>query len=521
MARLAALVVTATILVAGVSAAAETHKFALIIGNNSGHDDEETLRFAERDATKMRRVLVELGGFAQADTLLVTGADAKRVRSELQKIERRVAQRARKSGDRTLLLLYYSGHAEGEVLELGNSSLEFEELRRFLERCSADVRLAFIDSCRSGKLIAMKGGRRGPGFDIRVTDEITSRGYAIITSSAQDELSQESVEIRGAIFTHYLISALRGAGDESGDGKVTLAEAYQYAYTRTLARTSKTVGGSQHPMYHFRLEGRGEIVLTNTDRTGSHLAVTLPESGRLVLLDGAGEAILAETEIRAEQTAFLAVQPGEYLAYLITPEGAVREARADVAAGARSEIGANDFETTQLEIGVAKGGLFSTRLEGPVHRLSAGGLWRLFPLAGGTASYGASLHYRLELTSGWQPALRLNWATRDDVGLSTGYHDVGGMLGLGRVFPISFVEIHAAIYAGYEHLLQDDRLGRERHTSGFDYLGLVGLDVPVGVLYVGLEAGVGGRVFQVIGKGWVHRFDFQAVLGLGWTWEVL
>jgi hypothetical protein len=38
---------------------------------------------------------------------------------------------------------------------------------------------------------------------------------------------------------------------------------------------------------------------------------------------------------------------------------------------------------------------------------------------------------------------------------------------------------------------------------------------------VGLEAGAGGRVFQVIGKGWVHRFDFQAVLGLGWKWEVL
>jgi hypothetical protein len=520
MTRRAALLLAAMITLAAGTTAAETHKFALVIGNNQGHDDSESLRFAERDATKMHRVLTELGGFKPKDTRLLTGADALKVRKALEAIERRLEQRASRAGDRTLLLLYYSGHAEGEVLELGKSSLEFGELREYLKRSPADVRLGFIDSCRSGRLISMKGGRRGPGFDIRVTDEITSRGYAIITSSAQDELSQESAEIRGAIFTHYLVSALRGAGDESGDGKVTLSEAYQYAYTRTLARTSRTVGGSQHPMYHFRLEGQGEIVLTNTDRTGSDLAVTLPESGRLVLLDGEGESIVAETDLKAEQTAVVAVRPGEYLAYLITPEGAVREARATVSAGSRADLTANDFETTQLEIGVAKGGLFSSPLEGPKHRLSGGGLWRRFPLEGGTASFGASLHYRLELPGGWQPAVRLAWATRDDVGVSTGYHDVGAMIGIGRVFPISFLEFHGAIYAGYEHLLQDERLGQERHTSGFDYLGLLGLDLPIGDLYVGLEAGAGGRVFQVIGKGWVHRFDFQAVLGLGWKWEV-
>jgi hypothetical protein len=273
-------------------------------------------------------------------------------------------------------------------------------------------------------------------------------------------------------------------------------------------------------MYHFRLEGRGEIVLTNTDRTGSFVAVTLPEKGRLVLLDGAGESIVAETDLVAERTALLAVRPGEYQAYLITPSGAVREARADVPRGARAELGPDDFSTTQLEVGVAKGGLFSTRLQGPVHRLGAGGLWRRFPLEGGTASYGATIHYRLELPEGWQPALRLTWATRDDVGVSTGYHDVGAMLGVGYVLRISFVELHGAIYAGYEHLLQDEYEGRERHTSGFDYLGLVGLDLPVGNLYVCLEAGVGGRVFQVIDRGWVHRLDFQAALGLGWKWEV-
>ena len=38
----------------------------------------------------------------------------------------------------------------------------------------------------------------------------------------------------GSLFTHHLLSAMRGASDSDGDGQVTLFEAYSYAYERTL-----------------------------------------------------------------------------------------------------------------------------------------------------------------------------------------------------------------------------------------------------------------------------------------------
>jgi hypothetical protein len=110
--------VLAAIVLFAATAHADTHKFAIVIGNNRGHDPAETLRYAEQDARKMHAVLTELGGFRKRDTLLLTAADADRVREVIRRTEGRIRKRKRDSGGKALLLLFYSGHAEGEVLEL-------------------------------------------------------------------------------------------------------------------------------------------------------------------------------------------------------------------------------------------------------------------------------------------------------------------------------------------------------------------------------------------------------------------
>jgi len=494
-----------------------TQRFAVVVGNNLGHDPSARLHYAESDARKLRDVLVDLGDFATGDVELLLATDADRVRRALERVERRARRAAAESGSPTLLVFYFSGHADRGELELGQSSLAFDELKRMLEASGADVRLAFLDSCESGALIATKGGRRGPEYEIQVQDEVSSKGYAIITSSAHDEMSQESAEIRGAYFTHYLVSALRGAGDESGDGKVTVGEAYQYAYSRTLASTATTAAGSQHPMYHFRLEGRGEIVLTRTDRSGGRIAVEVARAGRLVLVDGDGEAMVAEADVEAGRTAVLAVRPGRYRAYLIGEGGAVRMAAAEVKAGNRVALGQGDFAEVELERGVAKGGLFDDAGAVWTHRLGAGGLWRLFALEGATGSYGASAHYRALSPLGWEATVRLTWSTRPDVGLSTGYNDIGTQIGAAYVFEPPWLCVRVGVLVGHEYMFQK-RTDERRDTSGLSYLGFVGLELPMDGLYAALEAGVGGRMFKIAGEGLVHRLDFQTVLSLGWRW---
>jgi hypothetical protein len=510
-------VLTVVLLLQALPALGETHRFAVIVGNNLGHDPTARLRYAEDDARKLHDVLVDLGDFRAADVELLLAADAGRVEHALSRIEQRARQARQRSGARTLLVFYFSGHADGGELELGQSSLDFDQLKRTLEGFEADVRLAFLDSCESGKLISTKGGKRGPEYEIQVQDEVSSKGYAIITSSAHDEMSQESAEIRGAFFTHYLVSALRGAGDESGDGKVTVGEAYQYAYSRTLASTSTTLAGSQHPMYHFRLEGRGEIVLTRTDRAGGRIAVEVARNGRLVLVDGAGETMVAETEVAGGRTAVLAVRPGDYRAYLIGDEGTVRMARTEVRAGNRVALGQGDFAEIRLSKGVAKGGLFSGAESAWTHRLGVGGLWRLFALEGATGSYGASAHYRALSPIGWEATVRLTWSTRRDVGVSTGYNDIGTQIGAAYLFQPPWLAVRIGVLVGHEYMFQE-KTDERRDTSGLSYLGFVGLELPMNGLYAALEAGVGGRMFKIAGEGLVHRLDFQTVLSLGWRW---
>jgi hypothetical protein len=146
-------------------------------------------------------------------------------------------------------------------------------------------------------------------------------------------------------------------------------------------------------------------------------------------------------------------------------------------------------------------------------------MWRLWPLQGANSSYGASLTYRIESPSGVQPVVRFTYSTRGDVGVSTDYHDIGLLIGLGYVIPLSFAAVRAELLAGYEHLFQAKWDEQQRHTSGFDYLAILGVDYIIDNLLIYFDFGAGGRTFQVIDKGWVHRFDLQALAGVGWKWS--
>jgi hypothetical protein len=52
-------------------------------------------------------------------------------------------------------------------------------------------------------------------------------GVVWLSASETGEAAQGSDELRGALCTHYWVNGLRGAAD--GDGRVTLAESYDFA----------------------------------------------------------------------------------------------------------------------------------------------------------------------------------------------------------------------------------------------------------------------------------------------------
>jgi uncharacterized caspase-like protein len=92
---------------------------------------------------------------------------------------------------------------------LGRERFDYKELRDQLKGVNADVQIAILDSCSSGAFNRLKVGMRRSPF---LFDESTeAAGHAFLTSSSASEAAQESDEIGGSFFTHYLLIALSGA----------------------------------------------------------------------------------------------------------------------------------------------------------------------------------------------------------------------------------------------------------------------------------------------------------------------
>ncbi|HUU00721.1 MAG TPA: caspase family protein [Myxococcota bacterium] len=281
--------------------------FALLVASNDGGDEAVRLRYAQRDAEKMRAVLTDLGNLRAENTIAVIGGDAEDVLGGMDEMRLRIGKAAGGSAP-TMLIFYYSGHAKNGQLMLGDSRLELIRLKQWIEQVPADIRVAFIDTCQAGEITSIKGGGPAPSM---VKLEHT-RGQILVTSSSGNEGSQESDEIGGSFFTHYLASALRGAADQSADGKVSLKEAYEYTYNQTVNRTAGTRGGVQHPTYGYSVSGHGEIVLTHIAHPPCTIDFPAALSGSYLIYDLEKHVIVAELDKTRGQPASIAVSPGMF-----------------------------------------------------------------------------------------------------------------------------------------------------------------------------------------------------------------
>ena len=289
-------------------ARAELHRFALVVGNNRGQQDDEPLQYAVSDAERMYAVLRELGGFQPLDMVLLRDESVDAVRQTLSALQERV----RAVQGPSLLFVYYSGHADARELHLRDGGLPLSELEQYAHGSPASVRVVVLDACQSGALTRVKGGRVRPPFALPEEPKLAA-GEAFLTASASSEDAQESDELRGSFFTHAFVSALLGAADEDRDGAVALDEAYRYAYQATLRATSRTRSGSQHPTYHYDLRGAGDVILTRPERHASERAQLRFPNGLsfLVLRESAHGPVLAELSERSS-TRSLSLPAGDY-----------------------------------------------------------------------------------------------------------------------------------------------------------------------------------------------------------------
>jgi hypothetical protein len=324
---------------------AEVVRHALVIGVNKGSQELDPLFYAGEDAVRIAELLGELGGFPSDDVTLLFDPD----RAALDDALIHHAEIAAASDD-DLFFFYYSGHADSTGLRLGPETVSYLELKRRIEAIPAEVRLGVLDACQAGGITRAKG--MVPSAPFASQEELLTAGDAWLTASAADEAAQESESLRGGFFTHYLISGLRGAADR-GDGVVSLDEAYAYAYDRTVARTGTTQRGVQHPAYDFRLQGNGDLALTEVDRASAHVVFPEDIAGVITVLQLPDETPIAEVAKRSGEPAKLGLLPGRYRLRL-RDDGGVREALIGLDAGA--ELNVRGFEARDADVASLRGG---------------------------------------------------------------------------------------------------------------------------------------------------------------------
>jgi len=335
-----------------VESSGATRRLAVVASQNHGGPGTIPLRYADADAWKVRDVLVELGGFAPDAVRVLPGAGRAELIAALTEIGRR-ARALSSAGDAVLLLVFYSGHADREGLLLGRQHLPFAELTEAVERSGAQVQLQIVDACHAGSLTRPKGATPVPSFLVDVEDALAAEGRVVITSSAEDEYSQESDLVGASYFTHFMVTGLRGAADIDGDLLVTLDELYRYLYSETLYHTAGTRSGPQHPAYSFDLSGQGTLVLADLRVASAALVFPPDETGRYAIFDRRNRTFVGEIDGPREPVR-LAVAPG---AYLVQRRDSERLERTEVrlAAGEEVDVDGLAMEEGSFADDVAKG----------------------------------------------------------------------------------------------------------------------------------------------------------------------
>ncbi len=131
----------------------------------------------------------------------------------------------------------------------------FDALRR-----TAGRRILIVDTCNARNM----AGRA----DLAVLGKRSAAArFSLVLASKGEEESQEYAPARHGLFTHALLTGLRGAADADGDGRVTLAEAFRYAVP-LVERLRDPALGPQTPQL-IAPERLGETVL---GRSGAAVA---------------------------------------------------------------------------------------------------------------------------------------------------------------------------------------------------------------------------------------------------------
>jgi caspase domain-containing protein len=252
--------ITAALALLGVlwqgRASADERQYALIIGYNGPPSGERTdapppLRFADDDAMAFYELQREAGN--EAILLVLPDSDTRSSYPDsvdaaqaptLEALDRAMAhlkaemQADSRAGRTPVFFFFYSGHGvhgvDGQAaLTLLDGSLSRKMLyEHVLDQAPADVVHLLVDACYAEAIVSPRDGDAkvvplSPSDVAAYLSQSTLARYprvGMAIASSSDGTAHEWDLYQSGVFTHELISALRGAADVNGDRRIEYSE---------------------------------------------------------------------------------------------------------------------------------------------------------------------------------------------------------------------------------------------------------------------------------------------------------
>jgi hypothetical protein len=233
----------------------EPQNYAVVVGINQ-YSDRRNLRTSVNDAEEMARILRELYGY---EVIILTDKTTENRPTKHNILEGALAEIKAKQ-NRGDVLVYFSGH--GEVDDRGNfylipqdadtdpaSYISEDELNQYIK----DIKglSIIVDTCYSGKLYNNSEIQRHYNGLQRIGKE---QEPLILTSSKEDEPSNEMWNETNSVFTYYLCQAIMDEAKKGG--RLPLQVSLQSCFDSVKEKTfrwsssnflSQTPQSSLHP----------------------------------------------------------------------------------------------------------------------------------------------------------------------------------------------------------------------------------------------------------------------------------
>jgi hypothetical protein len=259
---------------------------ALVVGVGRYRSSQiQPLLYAARDARALAALLADADtcGIPQERIALLTDRRARRA-NILGHLSRWLRERTWE-GD--VALIYFAGHGtqqtngpneEGYLLpfdadpdDIVTHEIAMAEVAHLIDAIKARAVVVILDCCHSGHILSREGvafrsSPRDMGLRPAAIERLTGKNRFLIAACDEGQKSIESDKHKHGLFTFHLMQGMKGKADRDGDGRVGIAELFNYVSAAVARDAREEFHCEQKPWFKGTWTDEIFLATPRTDR---------------------------------------------------------------------------------------------------------------------------------------------------------------------------------------------------------------------------------------------------------------